>query len=384
MSDAPPRKSLVRDVLISVVLGAGVMGLAVAVAGPFIVDWIRAGVEEQGIEGFWLPIGRVVVAILLVLAVGAVVVLVAMSVVFRTWRQRIWQRLFGWLGGLRVTTLASRRRSRTEAERAGYSRRSEEVQAERSAAQQPAWRIDATDRLFGDTGLHWLHNSGYAAEDVAITADPSEFRIDGEVFFIGSFGDAMLGGSTGKNFTGAPTDYGRERGVTFTVTWRDGNGDPHKREVYMSPEDIRRGRDSATEEARTIGWKEGYAEASEFHEEAAKKAAASRIPAPLPRWSVETQSGHFTEGLGGTFEARLSNKVPDSTALGVRIDGVGGANVLDAGHWDNLSGVASGAFNVSLDRVGLHEGATFKVEWTDENGERQQAAVKSRPAVTAF
>jgi len=381
MSDAAPRKSLLRDIFISVVLGAGVVGLAVAVAGPFIVDWIRAGVQEQGIDGFWLPIGRVAVVIVLALALVTIVVFVAVSIVSRTWRERIWRRPFGWLWGLRVITEASRDKSRVATEHKGYLRRSVEVDAERRIAQQPAWRVDATDRLFGDMGLHWLTNSGYAAKDVAITADPSEFKIDGEAFFVGSFGDAMPGGSTGKQFRGAPTEKGREHGVTFVVTWRDGNDDPQDREVYMSPEDIRHGRDSAMEEARALGWEEGYAEAKKVHEEAAAAAAASNVPAPWPRWAIQTHAGNFTEGVAGRFAASLSNKVPGSTALGVRIDGVAGGEVLDAGHWDDLSGVTTGRFDVSLDRAGLHEGSTFKVEWTDESGTRQQGAVKAPPAV---
>lgn len=103
MSDAAPHKSLARDIIISVIAASGVMAFIVAVAAQFAIDWIREGVETQGLEGFWFPI---VVTLLIVLAVGTVLVLLALSVLRPRWRMRVWAPFIGRVRAiLPVTTL---------------------------------------------------------------------------------------------------------------------------------------------------------------------------------------------------------------------------------------------------------------------------------------
>lgn len=107
--DAASRKStLLRDIVVSGVIITGVIGLVVAVAAPFIVDWIRDGVQAQGAEAFWVPIGRTAHTFGLAAALVTLLVLIAISVVSKKWKDRIWRRPFKWLAGLRVSTLARR------------------------------------------------------------------------------------------------------------------------------------------------------------------------------------------------------------------------------------------------------------------------------------
>lgn len=94
MPDAAPHKSLARDIIISVFAASGLMTFIVQIAGQFAIDWIREGVETQGIQGFWLPI---VVTLVIVLAAGTVLVLFALSLLRPRWRERVWVPALRWL-----------------------------------------------------------------------------------------------------------------------------------------------------------------------------------------------------------------------------------------------------------------------------------------------
>lgn len=74
--------------------GALGVGLVVAVASPFVVDWIRAGVRAQGMEGFWIP---TVLVLLASLAVITAVFLATASLISPKWRDRVWKRSAEWL-----------------------------------------------------------------------------------------------------------------------------------------------------------------------------------------------------------------------------------------------------------------------------------------------
>lgn len=302
----------------------------------------------------WLAIGAVFVG-------GTALAFLVLTLVRRNLRELLWIRPFKWLIGLRITTM----RSRNLIEAAGYDRRSTELATERKGARQPRWRISAQDRLSGLVNVHWLENSGYEAFDVALTCDPELFTLDGEVFFRGGFGTNSPGGSIGKQFLGAPTERGRTEGVTFRISWRDENQNQWDKDVFMPPEEIRLGHDDAVEEARAVGWKEGYAEAKSVFEQAEVSASQSEkpvLPRPKPRWKLTHVDG---EGSGARTY-RLANLMSKSIAYNVRIDLVEGKfNFLDEAFWEDLSGNGVGTFRGAMPDTYL--GATLSLSWLDEN-----------------
>lgn len=248
---------MLLEVIWSVVVGAGIVGLLVAVSAPFIEDWIRDGVAKQGLDGFWAPILRWALVLFAGAAVVAMLGLLAVSVFRRSWRARIWLPL-GWL--VRDTwpvRSITHRQAVAAADTVGYARRSSEVDAERASAPQPAWRIAYGDSHFGAANIHWLYNWGHDVRDVSLTCDREYFELDGEAFFGGSWGSGV-GGATGKQFRGMPTAKGFAEGVDFTATWFDANGDEQHTVVCVPPEEIRRGRDAVAEKARADGYKNGF------------------------------------------------------------------------------------------------------------------------------
>jgi len=371
------RGTWLRDHILPLVLGTLIFGLIVAVAAPFIEDWIRTGVDEQGPADFWRPIGFTLLAVL----VGLVIlVALAVSVASRKWRNRVWRQPFEWAKGLRVTTRAERERIEVQ----GYERRSAEVRAERDVAPRPAWRVDPRDRLWGQQTLHWLENYGYQVFDVAVTCDPEVFKLDGDAFFPGGFGTNVPGGSVGQQFHGTPTDRGREEGVTFTVTWRDKNGDWHSEPVYMSPDDIRVGKDDAIEHASELAWKEGYAAAKAALEESALEESIPprQPPLPRPRWTIDADTGD-----GASDWYTIQNHVPRSVAREVRVEAGPDFEIRDAGHWEDLSVTGptngTGHFQAFSSERGHLSGVDVVVTWYDENGERQAETRRVWPTRTS-
>lgn len=304
------------------------------------------------------------------IAVAAVALLIG-STVIPLWRRATWGnvRAFAkWAFAIRPVT----EKQRSALVSSGYEQHEAEIELARENARQPRWTVSAEDRLFGDMALHWLHNHGYTGYDVRVTADQSEFKTDGEVFFRGSFGNASPGGIVGKHFRGAPTDKGRRDGVTFTVSWLDEHGNDHTRQVFMSPEEIRKGTDSAIEEAKAIGWKEGYAHAKEFYENSIAEAESSRlapVPRPAPRWMVAPENTDEEDVYV------LRNSVPRSVAREVRLDADPEFKIVDAGHWQDLSGTdtdgASGRFMGVFTPQGETFGVNLYIKWYDENGSQQ-------------
>lgn len=153
----------------------------------------------------------------------AVIVFALLSLILRKLRGLVWGNvatLGHWLRDLRVIT----RRGREKLKSAGYRERSDEVLHERRTSPRPRWRVTHND---GDDAIY-VHNSGYAVDDVVIRADPElfEFSEGAEQGFIkGRLGDNDQGGSTGIQVPGRLTRRGEREGVTFTFSWKDQNGD---------------------------------------------------------------------------------------------------------------------------------------------------------------
>ncbi len=248
---------MLLEVFWSVVVGAGIIGLLVAVSAPFMEDWIRDGVAKQGIDGFWAPILRWALVLFVGAVVVALLVLLAVSVFRRSWRERIWLPLGRLVRDTWPVRSITHRRAVAAADTAGYARRSGEVDSERESAPRPAWRIRYGDGHFGAANIHWLYNWGHDVRDVSLTCDREFFELDGEAFFGGSWGSGV-GGATGKQFHGVPTVKGLAEGVDFTATWFDANGDEQHATVHVPPEEIRLGRDAVAEKAHADGYKEGF------------------------------------------------------------------------------------------------------------------------------
>jgi hypothetical protein len=193
-------------------LGVAVLTYIGGVAAPFTVEWIQSRTAKLGMAAFWVPIA---LWVLVVVVFVGLIVLIAVSVFRRTWRDAFWMRL------LSVRPLTADARKALVAE--GYKQRDNEVQAERTRSPRPSWRISKDGPPGSD--IYFLNNSGWRVHDVRLTADPELFEFDGEAFFSGDFGDNSAGTSTGRQFSGKPTQRGRREGVTFDVTWVDQNGD---------------------------------------------------------------------------------------------------------------------------------------------------------------
>ncbi len=73
----------------------------------------------------------------------------------------------------------------------------------------------------------------------------------------------------------------------------------------------------------------------------------------------------------------LQNRMPDSIARGVRIEPTNGeTEIVSAGYWADLSGEASGTFELSANQNAAHYGSLMEVEWYDEKGNPQHEAVR--------
>lgn len=95
----------------------------------------------------------------------------------------------------------------------------------------------------------------------------------------------------------------------------------------------------------------------------------SQLPRPAPRWRVYADE----DSADGT-DFRLSNPVPRSTAREVRIDSDSDMAILDAGHWQDLSGESIGNFRAELTRVGWEQGVAISITWYDENNLRHDGS----------
>lgn len=298
------------------------------------------------------------------LVVGVVVFLLA-SLFQKRLREAIWRRPWAWLTGLRITTREGRRALVQE----GRDARSAEVAKERELGGQPVWRISVPNQASGFGSFYWLNNHGAGVSDVTLTCDRTLFILHEEVVFPGP-----LTPHTGKQFSGELTERGRTEGVVFTVAWRDDNGDPQSREVPLTPEGIRDGRDRAFEEARIAGLVQGRKEgraALQAELEAERQANATRLP---PDWAVtEVVTGQ----LGSTgIELRLTNAEACGPISDVQITHGGGAFTFSASTFVDGEFPGRKAFRGVLSSIGRRRGIDFGVSWLDGNGERQNGVAR--------
>ncbi|MFB8145363.1 hypothetical protein ACFC1W_01315 [Microbacterium sp. NPDC056003] len=85
----------VWELVISLVLGAGVIGFLVAVAAPFAVEWIKQGLKDDAegfVSGFW----RILLVVVVGLACLAVLVVLLLTIFRKSWRANTWGRLRKW------------------------------------------------------------------------------------------------------------------------------------------------------------------------------------------------------------------------------------------------------------------------------------------------
>ena len=320
-----------------------IQGIVTAVVGAVVTSLIGNAAKLP-----WQQISVVAVIVI-------VIVFLLYSVIVKRARNLIWGWVPGaanWIVNLRITT----KNGRTALDRAAYERRSAEVEAERTKALEPTWRIDARDKLGSGQDFYWLENYGYEVYDVSLVSDPAYFRTEGDVNWDGSFGNDSPGSYIGQWFKGLPTAAGNAEGVTFDVKWSDRNGDKHERSVFMAPEEIRAGRDAVADEAwargRADGRKELLEEQDKLRSELLKR----------PRWSVTRDGGGF----------RLMNAAEGTMALAVTLDVEDHRKFVftSSAQWTDMNGQASETFAGRAQAGGAYEGITFEVSWTDQGEER--------------
>ncbi len=93
-------------------------------------------------------------------------------------------------------------------------------------------------------------------------------------------------------------------------------------------------------------------------------AQATQPPLPRPRWRVLRAFGSDADD----FDFKLMNAVPRSVAKEVRLESDQDLVILDAGHWEDLSGPTNGSFRGRINDRGRQAGVQFTVTWWDEHG----------------
>ena len=95
------------------------------------------------------------------------------------------------------------------------------------------------------------------------------------------------------------------------------------------------------------------------------------LPRPDPRWRVYAEDG----SADGT-DFTITNSVPRSVAREVRIEPDDDMEILDAGHWEDLSGSARGSFRAAVTDQGWEYGVRTRVAWYDEKNTSRVAIVR--------
>ncbi|MDQ0894513.1 hypothetical protein [Agromyces ramosus] len=112
---------------------------------------------------------------------------------------------------------------------------------------------------------------------------------------------------------------------------------------------------------------------------AAAASSSKMIPLPAPRWHIQrVESDEHSD----TFT--LINSVERSVAREVRVDDShdyngepnGVATILEGGHFEDLSGKASGDFRAEFSPSARQGGGTLDVTWYDDDGEKHHEYVR--------
>lgn len=272
----------------------------------------------------------------------SVLVFIVCSLCFRRLRTLVWGnlwRLLKWVGGLRVKT----RRGRDQLFEDGYAKRSSEVEDERKLSPRPTWRVTHNP---GDDWIY-IHNSGYAVDDVVVSADPElfEFAEGAERGFIkGRLGDNTSGGSSGKQVAGTVTRKGEREGVTFTFSWKDQHGDT------QPPSGFHDMPVTATLPPRTL------------------------LPVVEPTWQIGRPKGESDPDIYA-----LVNGEPGFVATNVRIDASPQEfTFMVSKRLGDLSGVGGFKFGGRPEESGRILGVNFYVTYDDVNGDEHTDHVPKR------
>lgn len=355
--------------LYSAVLG-GVIASAVFWLLTQIAGGIAASLVAENDPGKSAQVPVWVYLILL----GAAALVASLAV--RLWRRTIWVRLprailraarrgVSWTRGLRIVST----KTRESIEQQGYDRSQTEVEDERAKVRSPGPALHVRQESGSAIGdhTHWLTNRGVPVSQIELTCDPDFFLLDGQAYFPG-----VLGTNNMARFTGGATERGANEGVWFHATWVDANGDSDETDFLFPPEEIQEGRSKALEDARVRGVFEGRTAMKKELEGRATQQVPLALPLPDPRWRV------YPDEAGDDYDWILRNAVPRSVAKEVRLESKSGMEILDAGHWSDLSGGskgATGSFRGEMDDDGATFGVHFTLVWYDENNSRRTGAV---------
>lgn len=108
-----------------------------------------------------------------------------------------------------------------------------------------------------------------------------------------------------------------------------------------------------------------------------EKRSELQLPAPEPRWAL---TWAYDKDDPKACVYKVSNLVPDSVALRVRVEPVKGKlHIKDAGYWKDLSGIADGYFRCKLQGDAEYLGATIELSWFDEYSDRASKKFKITP-----
>lgn len=316
------------------------------------------------LDGIWAwvetPFGQTLVATTMATVISAMLLAIGAFLFKKAKGYSMWSKIWAsisksakWAIGVRLTS----RTVRQSLVASGYAKRSAEVADQRKHVDRPVLFIDQRGALAEDH-VFIVRNTGYPVTDVGVTADSSELALRYPAFWPGAFGDRVLVGVAGHGFEGDLTDKGRASGVTFTITYRDQNGDYQEESFFLPAERLHSNAPETPAQAHERGRRELEAEI----------AAQRSKPVIRPAWALARdlkEKGRFL----------IANTAAGSFAKDVEIEAAPHTfTFLGAPRWDNLNGNQQASFYGKVGEYGGLFSATVTVSWTDENSERWDLA----------
>lgn len=321
--------------------------------------------------GAWIqsPLGATIVGGLIVTALGGAVTGVVARAKKIQYRE-LWVRIGRWVRGSWPVTTRRYERDVAGAHQRGVDAEKAKIAAEREVVPQPYWYVNAS--RFDDPDRLMLFNSGYAAWDVSVTADPELLVLEGEVFFRGAFGSDSRGAGTGKHFGAIPTDKAKAEGAVVQITWRDKNQDRHTRDVHVPASVFARALDAALESKFQDGRRAGLAEAFE-EQEARRTQFVEEI-----RWNMIRLSGSGEAAMLVARQPeqafRLRNSASGSTARNVKVSAKSQFfQFSEGGQWVEVKPKTFVDFKGLATNGAGYSGLDFSVVWIDDQGESHSA-----------